>query len=155
MRRLDESRLGFLPTGCDEKGGSGALQQMRQPNPRWPSIEQIESTVNHLDRGVRLPVLPLRLPLDPIIGLVPFAGDVLTLIISGSIIGHARRLGVPKSAQRKMAINALTDCVLGCVPLVGDIFDFFYKANQKNLVILKQHVTSPSHNNPRKGGRLG
>lgn len=123
---------------------------------QMPSIEQIERIVNLLDQGVHLPGVPMRLPLDPIVGLVPLAGDVLTLTISGCIIAHAQKLGIPRSVQRKMVFNALTDCILGSVPLFGDIFDFIYKANRKNLALLKQHMTAQSQRaNPAQQSEAG
>lgn len=121
---------------------------MKQNKLPLPSMEQIERAVYLLDKGVKMPILPIRFPLDPILGIIPGAGDVLTLILSGSIIGHARKFGIPKNAQHKMVFNVVTDCILGCVPFVGDIFDFFYKANQKNLIILKEHISSQPQERP-------
>jgi len=121
-----------------------ALQQVNRSDSQLPSINQIEKTVNLLDKGVKLPVLPLRFPLDPILGIVPFLGDVFTLLISGSIIAQARKHSLPKNAQSKMVFNVLIDCIIGCIPFFGDIFDFFYKANMKNLAILKHHIGSQS-----------
>lgn len=118
-----------------------------------PSIEQIERSVNLLDKGPRMPVLPIRFPLDPLLGLIPGMGDVLTLVISGSIISHARKLGAPRSMQRRMIANVLTDCVIGCVPFLGDVFDFFYKANQKNLRLLKNHLASAAQESGTHGRR--
>lgn len=118
-----------------------ALQQVKK-GLQIPSIEQIERTVDLHDKGVRVPVLPFRLPVDPILGTVPFLGDMVTMVLSGSIVWHARQLGASRLMQRKMLINLATDCVVGCIPIVGDVFDFFYKANIKNLRLLKNHIAS-------------
>lgn len=117
------------------------LQQMKG-NIHLPSVEQTERIVDLLDKGVRMPILPIRLPLDPILGVIPGIGDVVTLAISGSIILRARELGVPPSMQRRMVTYAVADCICGCVPFLGDVFDFFYKANRKNLGLLKKHLAS-------------
>ena len=117
------------------------------------SINQIERTVDLLDKGARMPVLPIRFPLDPIVGIVPGLGDMVTLFISGSIISHARKLGAPRSMLRRMAANVLIDCVFGCVPFLGDVFDFFYKANQKNLRLLKDHLASATQESGHQGRR--
>jgi len=107
-----------------------------------PSLQQIERTVELLDRGVRMPIVPIRFPLDPIVGIIPVVGDVITLALSGTIISHARNLGAPSSLQRRMVANVIADCALGCIPFLGDAFDFFLKANQRNLRLLKTHLAS-------------
>lgn len=69
--------------------------------------------------------------MDPILGFIPIAGDIVTLVLSGSIIFHAKKLGATRSLQRKMFINALADCAVGSIPIMGDMFDFFFKTNKK------------------------
>ena len=129
-----------------------ALQQVKN-GIQLPSIEQVERTVDLLDKGVRMPVLPIRFPLDPILGIIPGVGDVVTLVVSGSIILHARTLGAPRSMQRRMIANVLIDCFFGCIPFLGDIFDFFYKANQKNLFLLKNYLASAAQESNTHGRR--
>ncbi|WP_414830996.1 DUF4112 domain-containing protein [Alteromonas sp. H39] len=93
---------------------------------------------NLLDTAVKLPIIPIRVGLDSLIGLIPGAGDALMLGASLRIIWLAKRMGVPKPLLTKMVKNSAIDFGLGFIPLVGDIVDVFYKANQKNVRILEK-----------------
>lgn len=83
--------------------------------------------------------------LDPIIGLVPGAGDVVAAALGLYIIWIGWQMQLPGIQLVRMVVNLLLDLIIGTLPVVGDIADFFYKSNTKNLEILKQHkVTQPA-----------
>lgn len=103
-----------------------------------PTLDQIEGMVAFLDDGMRIPFTPVRFGLDPILGLVPVLGDGVALALSAAIIFRAREMGAPRALLVRMATNAAIDFGLGAVPVVGDVADVFYKANRKNLNLLKE-----------------
>jgi Domain of unknown function (DUF4112) len=79
--------------------------------------------------------------LDPIIGLIPGIGDLISTAVSGFIILQARRMGVPKATVVRMMVNVAIDSAVGAIPFFGDAFDFAFKANQKNLELYRQSMT--------------
>lgn len=86
---------------------------------------------------------PFKFGLDPLIGLIPGLGDILPAIVSGYMIWIAVTHNLPKNKLIKMVFNVLFDLGLGLIPIVGDITDFFYKSNVKNLEILRAHINEP------------
>jgi hypothetical protein len=97
-----------------------------------------------LDERFAIPGTRLRFGWDPIIGLVPWAGDVVTALFAGAIIVQAHKHGVSRVVQLRMLMNVGLDMVLGVVPVAGDVADFFWKANTKNLALLERHSAGPS-----------
>lgn len=106
------------------------------------ALLKAQKLANLLDTSIKIPFLRFRIGLDAIIGLIPGIGDVLMLLVSLRIIWLARKLGVPGGLQRVMLRNVLIDFGLGFIPLVGDIADFFYKANQANVRIMEKYWVS-------------
>lgn len=96
-----------------------------------------------MDSAVRIPGTNIRFGLDPIIGLVPVAGDVLSAAFSIYILTEAGRIGVPRPVLTRMAANIGLDLVIGLLPVVGDVGDFVYKANERNLRLLNLHLSGP------------
>lgn len=97
----------------------------------------------YLDSSIPLPGLNARFGIDSLIGLIPGIGDTLGAILSSYIIAQAAQLGAPKSVLLKMAVNTGLDSILGSVPIVGDLFDFVYKANQRNVQLLDSFLDKP------------
>jgi hypothetical protein len=93
-----------------------------------------------LDNAFRVPGTSHRIGLDPIVGLFPGLGDLVSPVFTIAILLQARQLGVPRVVQARMLINSAIDSVIGFVPLVGDLFDFAWKANVKNLALLELHA---------------
>jgi hypothetical protein len=90
------------------------------------------------DSKIRIPFLGLRFGLDFLIGLIPVVGDVITLALAFSILGYAKKMGVPAALRMTMLKHIVLDFMLGLVPFMGDLMDLFYKANQKNVRIMEQ-----------------
>lgn len=85
---------------------------------------------------------PFRFGLDPIIGLIPGLGDALPLIISSYLIYLAIQHNVPKATLFKMMFYSMADFVIGSIPIIGDIYDFFFRAYHKNYQLLEKQVQS-------------
>jgi hypothetical protein len=84
---------------------------------------------------------PFSIGLDGLIGLIPGLGDVVTNIMSAVIIIRAMQHGVDNSAILRMLVNLGVDTAVGSIPVVGDFFDFAYKANTKNLRIYRESMS--------------
>lgn len=82
----------------------------------------------------------IKFGIDPIVGLIPVLGDIITLGLSAHLLFIAIQAKLPKEKIELMLRNVLIDVALGSVPVVGDIADLFFKANMKNLYILEEFV---------------
>lgn len=98
---------------------------------RWTSL---------LDSAFQVPGTRIRFGWDPILGLVPGLGDLVTPLFAAVLLAHALTLGVPKIVQLRMVLNVLFDLLAGTIPLVGDAFDVAWKANARNLTLLERHA---------------
>ena len=97
-----------------------------------------------LDTAVRVPGTNIRFGLDSVLGLVPGLGDAAGAVFSGYIVVVASRMGVPSHVIGRMVANVVADSVLGGVPVIGDLFDVYWKSNIKNLALLEEHTGSSS-----------
>ena len=95
------------------------------------------------DNSIPIPGLNARVGIDPLIGLLPWFGDALGALLSSYIIMEAARLGAPGSVLLKMAFNTALDAMVGALPGLGDLFDFYWKANQRNLRLLERYLEKP------------
>ncbi|MBI2432702.1 MAG: DUF4112 domain-containing protein [Candidatus Hydrogenedentes bacterium] len=89
-----------------------------------------------MDYSIRIPGTRFRFGLDPLLGLLPGLGDALGMLISIYLILQAQRLGFSRGTLTQMVTIVLLDALLGAIPVLGDVFDFVYKANRRNLVLL-------------------
>jgi hypothetical protein len=103
-------------------------------------LDEIDRLADSLDARFRLPLTSFRFGWDPLIGLIPIAGDLAALALSVRIIATARTLGAPASIVRRMIFNAGLDAVLGAIPLAGTILDILFKANMRNLQLLMDEI---------------
>ena len=97
-----------------------------------------------LDSAIRLPG-GFRIGLDGIVGLVPGIGDALGLLASTYIVVRARRFGVPGVVLARMIGNVALEFVIGTIPVLGDLFDFAFKANLRNLALMEQYLVNERH----------
>ena len=103
--------------------------------------ESLENLARYLDDWIKIPVVGWRFGLDAIIGLVPNVGDAATSVLSFYILIAGVRYGVPKITLARMAFNIGLDYLVGSIPVVGDAFDFVWKANKKNMELLRTRAT--------------
>jgi hypothetical protein len=124
-----------------------AWQRHRRPAMLY-RIERLRRLAWMLDALGRVPGTRLRFGLDSIVGLAPVAGDAIMALISLYIVAEAVRLGLPRRKIVRMLANVGIEAAVGAVPLLGDIFDMFWKANLRNVAIIDAHLA-----HIQRGGR--
>jgi len=97
-----------------------------------------------LDSSIPIPGTRLSVGLEALIGLLPFIGDLVGVLLSSYILGEAARLGASRSVLARMAFNIAVEGVVGLIPLAGDVFDAVWKANQRNVRLLEQWLDGPA-----------
>jgi hypothetical protein len=114
-------------------------------SPKLARLAKVDVSLDRLswlmDDLIRVPGLGWRFGLDALVGLIPGFGDTATSLVSFYILVAAVRHRVPKITILRMALNLALDYVLGSVPFVGDLFDAWWKSNQKNVALLKERAT--------------
>lgn len=105
-------------------------------------MERIERLTHLLDESFKVPGTNFRIGWDSLIGLIPGLGDIATTALSGYLIYEARQAGASKWIIGRMIGNVGLDFLVGVIPLVGDAFDAFFKANRRNTKLLKKHLGS-------------
>jgi hypothetical protein len=106
-------------------------------------LGSLRTLQRRLDEAFLVPGTRIRFGWDAIIGMVPWAGDVLTALLGVAILVSAHRMRVPGIVLVRMLLNLAIDLLIGLVPFAGDIADVFWKANTKNMTLLERHAASP------------
>lgn len=103
--------------------------------------KSLDTLATYLDGLFEVPYLGWRFGLDAIVGLIPNVGDFATSLASFYILIAGVRYGVPKITLLRMATNIGIDYVVGTIPFIGDIFDVFWRSNQKNIDLIRKRAT--------------
>lgn len=104
-----------------------------------PNLYWVEEMVKLMDSRFKLPGTRFRFGLDPILGLLPVVGDLTSFAISGGLLLYMLKYGVSRKVIILMLLNITLDATIGSIPILGHIFDFYYKANTRNINLLKKH----------------
>lgn len=99
--------------------------------------------VRFLDSSIKVPFTKRHVGWDAVLGLVPVVGDASGLVFSGSVITQSVRLGARGWTLMNMLLRAVVDALIGTIPIIGQAFDFAYKANERNLRLLDEHLRDP------------
>ena len=121
------------------------------PDNQSPGIKGIEQIARLMDSRFMIPGTKIRFGIDPILSLFPIFGDLITYIISGALIYIMHTQGASRNVVIKMILNSTLDTLIGAVPLVGTIFDIFYRANDRNVRLLKEHYFEGKHQGSGNG----
>jgi hypothetical protein len=116
-----------------------------------PELLWVERMSKLLDSKFRIPGTSIRFGLDPIFGLFPVAGDLGTMLISLSLIYTMYQNGASGKLVAKMILNVLVDALFGSIPILGSFFDVYYKANNRNVRLLKQYYEDGKHRGSATG----
>jgi hypothetical protein len=123
----------------DSKGNVRSVERAEVAEAR----ERLKQFAWLLDSSIPIPGTRLTVGLEAIIGLLPFIGDLIGVLLSSYILSEASRLGAPKSVLMRMGANVGIEGVVGIVPFAGDLFDAAFKANQRNVRILNDWFDHP------------
>jgi len=102
--------------------------------------QRVDAMERVLERLVTIPGTNRTIGLDVILDIIPFAGDIIAAGLGAYIVWEAKNLGMSKTQIARMAGNVGFDWLLGFIPLVGAIPDFFFRSNSRNLRIIKKHL---------------
>ncbi len=108
-------------------------------------LDLIEKITRLMDSAFQIPGTNIRFGLDPLLGLFPFIGDLISYGISSSLVLSMVRKGASGKLVVKMILNITLDYIISNVPVLGYIVDFGFKANEKNLKLLKEHLEEGKH----------
>ncbi|HET6332864.1 MAG TPA: DUF4112 domain-containing protein [Polyangiales bacterium] len=114
------------------------------PKPRWPGLSpvahRVENVVHLLDSAIPVPGTRFRVGLDPLMGLfLPAVGDAVGGFVSLGVLFLAVQYRVPAPIISRMVLNIGVDTAIGAIPVVGDVFDFGWKANERNFELMAIH----------------
>jgi len=109
-----------------------------RPRSRGARVARIDALATLLDTALVIPGTGVRFGLDALIGLFPGVGDLITTALSLFIVHEAYQLGAPGHVIARMLGNVAVDGVFGAVPLVGDAFDVLWRANRRNMRLLRE-----------------
>lgn len=96
-----------------------------------------------LDECITIPGTKIRIGLDPILGLIPGAGDTVSSIVGFFLMADASRRGIPFRTLFKMGGNMILNAGLGAIPGVGDLFSVWFKSNSRNFEMMRHYIESP------------
>lgn len=116
-----------------------------------PDIAWVERFARLMDSKFLIPGTNIRFGIDPLLSLFPVAGDLITYLISGVLIYTMYQNGASRKVVIRMIVNSTLDTVIGAIPLVGTIFDVFYRANDRNVRLLKEHYFEGKHHGSGNG----
>jgi hypothetical protein len=102
-------------------------------------LRRLSSIAALMDTAVGIPLTRFRVGADSVLGLVPGIGDAAGTLVSLYLVNEARRLGLPKDKLARMLTNVGIDFVGGAVPLLGDLFDAYFKSNKRNVDLVLDH----------------
>ena len=130
-----ESRTGY---GSRARGPFG----MESPYLESPYavLERLEWIANILDTAIVVPGTNIRFGADALVGMFPGIGDAVTTAVSAYIVYEASKLGLPRSLIWRMVGNIAIDGAVGAIPVAGDMFDVFWRANMRNVRLLRAHL---------------
>lgn len=104
-----------------------------------------------LDECIRIPGTRVRFGLDPLLGLIPYGGETVATLFGTMILGEAGRKGLPVGTLARMGGNMILNAAIGAIPVLGDLFSFWFKSNTRNYQLLSTYLESP-HGEEEPGG---
>lgn len=116
----------------------------RTESDRSRSLGEVEMLAWLLDNSIPVPGTGRRFGIDAVIGFVPVLGDLVSGGLSLFVVWRASRMGLPRIVVARMLANSAIDIVVGAIPVLGDAFDLWFKANTRNLGIMRRHLEEPA-----------
>lgn len=130
-----------LEAGVDiDEPGTWSEEKDELDRQRRAALERLEKFATWLDAEWRIPFTRIRFGVDPLISLVPVAGDAVAGLMSAYLVHQAARHGAPRHLILRMMMNVGIDFAFGSVPIVGTIFDVAFKASKRNARLLREYL---------------
>jgi Domain of unknown function (DUF4112) len=107
---------------------------------REDSVARLEALAHLLDSAFQIPGTNHRVGIDALLGLIPGIGDLVSTALASYIIWEAKQLGLPRWKIARMIGNVAVDTTVGAIPFAGDLFDVAFRANRRNMKILRDHL---------------
>src|SRR5215813_6777109 len=117
---------------------TGTIRDAAPAPGRRAIVERLDRLATLLDTALVIPGTNIRFGADAVVGLVPGIGDVVTTLLSAYIVYEASRLGAPAHLIARMVANVAFDSVVTAVPVAGNVADVFFRANRRNMRILRE-----------------
>jgi hypothetical protein len=141
--RLDQPlRISIMPSAA-----SRSIRISDKETLEWSTTEEsvrksadVERLAHWLDTLIEIPGIRVRFGIDALLGLMPGIGDTASALASAYILKAASEFGVARITLARMTLNIVIDLLVGAVPILGDIFDLYWKANRKNVELLRRHL---------------
>lgn len=112
------------------------------------ALERVRTVGYLLDDAFPIPKTSYRFGLDPVLGILPVAGDTVSGLISLYILVEAVNVGASAATLGRMLLNVLLDVTVGSIPILGSLFDAAWKANQRNVVLFEKHLDEETYTDP-------
>jgi hypothetical protein len=106
---------------------------------RAAALDRLDMLATVFDTAVLIPGTNIRFGAEAVLRLIPGIGDVAASALSFYLLYEASRLGVPKWLMVRMAANVILEGAVGTVPVAGDAFDIYFRANRRNVALLRKH----------------
>lgn len=103
-------------------------------------LARLEALAHLMDARFNIPLIPVPIGLDTIVGLIPGIGDTISLGVAGTIVAGSHRLDVPKGHLTRMGANIFIDWLIGLIPIIGDLIDIGWQGNLRNVRIARMHL---------------
>lgn len=120
-------------------------EQLEHPESSIPELLWIGKLTRLMDSRFRFPGTQFRFGLDPLFGIVPILGDIISLVVSSMMVMAMVRHGISSKVVILMLLNIAVDFLLGFIPFIGDAFDFFHRANTRNFKLMQAYYDEGEH----------
>jgi hypothetical protein len=122
-------------------GTGGAPRSAHDPLAKDPVLTWLAGL---MDSAFVIPGTSIRFGLDPLIGMIPVAGDVIAGLVSAFIVFRCRALRLPGIVLVRMSMNVVINALVGAIPVVGDVFSVWFRSNERNLDLARAQLANPA-----------
>jgi hypothetical protein len=122
-----------------------AAEGISEDAARREFADSIERIARIMDNAVKIPIIG-RVGLDAVLGLFPVAGDATSAAVSVLLIARSLKYGIPREIIARMLGNVLIDLLMGAIPLAGDLADIWFRANSRNVALLREYLGDEARN---------
>jgi hypothetical protein len=124
---------------------AAAAEGISEDAARREFADSIERIARIMDNAVKIPIIG-RVGLDAVLGLFPVAGDATSAAVSVLLIARSLKYGIPREIIARMLGNVLIDLLMGAIPLAGDLADIWFRANSRNVALLREYLGDEARN---------